>query len=85
MRRAYLAGEDALSGKDFSYRREWIRRRLESLASVFGIDVLTYAVMSNHAHTVLLSRPDVVAKWTNEEVAIRWLTVFPGQRLEELH
>ncbi len=73
VRRAYLAGLDQQSGKDFSYRREWIRRRLESLASVFGIDVLTYAVMSNHNHTILRNRPDVVAKWTDEEVAIRWL------------
>lgn len=56
-----------------------IRRRLESLASVFGIDVLTYAVMSNHIHTILRNRPDVVAKWTDEQVAIRWLSVFPGQ------
>ncbi len=85
VRRAYLAGLDQQSGKDFSYRREWIRRRLESLASVFGIDVLTYAVMSNHIHTILRNRPDVVAKWTDEQVAIRWLSVFPGQRLEELH
>ncbi len=52
---------------------------------MFGIDVLTYAVMSNHIHTILRNRPDVVAKWTDEEVAIRWLSVFPGQRLEELH
>jgi hypothetical protein len=85
VRRAYLAGQDQLSGTDYSYRREWIRRRLESLASVFGIDVLTYAVMSNHIHTILRSRPDVVAGWTDEQVAIRWLSVFPGQRLEELH
>lgn len=45
MRRAFLAGVDEKSGKDFSFRREWIRRRMEGLASVFGIDVLTYAIM----------------------------------------
>jgi len=85
VRRAFLAGQDSLSGKDYSYRREWIRRRLESLASAFGVDVLTYAVLSNHFHTILRSRPDVVAGWTDEQVAVRWLSVFPGQRLEELH
>ncbi len=42
---------------DYSFRREWIRRRLESLASVFGIDVLTYAILSNHIHVILRNRP----------------------------
>ncbi|HMP79779.1 MAG TPA: hypothetical protein PKD54_10035 [Pirellulaceae bacterium] len=83
VRRAYLTGIDAKSGIDYSFRREWIRRRLEALASVFGIDVLTYAILSNHIHTILRNRPDVVAAWSDEEVAIRWLRVFPGQRLEE--
>ena len=83
VRRAFLAGLDAVTGKDYSFRREWIRRRLESLASVFGIDVLSYAVLSNHLHLILRNRPDVVAAWSDKEVAIRWLRVFPGRRLEE--
>lgn len=83
VRRACLTGVDEKSGKDFSFRREWIRRRMEALASVFGIDVLTYAIMSNHMHLILRNRPDVVATWSDQEVAIRWLRVFPGRRLEE--
>ena len=83
VRRAFLAGIDHSTGKDYSFRREWIRRRMEALASVFGIDVLTYAIMSNHLHVILRNRPDVVAAWSDEEVAIRWLRVFPGRRLEE--
>jgi hypothetical protein len=83
VRRAFLAGVDHSTGKDYSFRREWIRRRMEALASVFGIDVLTYAIMSNHLHVILRNRPDVVAAWPDEEVAIRWLRVFPGRRLEE--
>ncbi len=83
VRRAFLAGVDAVSGKDYSFRREWIRRRSEALASVFAIDVLTYAIMSNHLHLILRNRPDVVAAWSDQEVAIRWLRVFPGRRLEE--
>jgi hypothetical protein len=83
VRRAYLTGVDEKSGKDFSFRREWIRRRMEALASVFAIDVLTYAIMSNHMHLILRNRPDVVASWSDQEVAIRWLRVFPGRRLEE--
>ena len=83
VRRAFLAGVDRETGKDFGYRREWIRRRLEALASVFGIDVLGYAILSNHMHLILRNRPDVVATWSDEEVARRWLRVFPGRRLEE--
>jgi hypothetical protein len=83
VRRAYLAGVDEKSGVDYSFRREWIRRRMEALASVFGIDVLTYAIMSNHLHLILRNRPDVVEAWSNEEAALRWLRVFPGRRLDE--
>ncbi len=83
VRRAFLAGVDEKSGVDFSFRREWIRRRMEALASVFGIDVLTYAILSNHMHIILRNRPDVVAAWSDEEVALRWLRVFPGRRLGE--
>ncbi|MCG8653482.1 MAG: hypothetical protein MI861_26830 [Pirellulales bacterium] len=83
VRRAFLAGVDSTTGKDYGFRREWIRRRMEALASVFGIDVLSYAVLSNHLHLILRNRPDVVAQWTDQEAAIRWLKVFPGRRLEE--
>ncbi|MEM6473405.1 MAG: hypothetical protein AAF802_27855, partial [Planctomycetota bacterium] len=52
-------------------------------ASVFAVDVLSYAIMSNHLHQILRNRPDVAKQWSDEEVAIRWLRVFPGRRLEE--
>lgn len=83
VRKAWLAGVDKESGKDYSFRKEWIRRRMEALASVFAVDVLSYAIMSNHMHQILRNRPDVVANWSDEEAAIRWLRVFPGRRLEE--
>jgi REP element-mobilizing transposase RayT len=80
VRRAFLCGDDPLSGQSFEHRREWIRQRLEFLASVFGVDCLTYTVLSNHLHVVLRSRPDVVASWSDEEVAVRWLRLFPRRR-----
>ena len=80
VRRAFLCGKDPLSGKDYEHRRLWIRRRLEFLASVFAIDCLTFSVMHNHLHLVLRSRPDVLATWTDEEVASRWLRLFPKRR-----
>jgi REP element-mobilizing transposase RayT len=83
VRRAYLAGVDPISGKDFSVRREWIRARMERLASVFSVDVLTYAILSNHLHLILRTRPDIANTWSKKEVAIRWLRMFPGRRIEE--
>ncbi|MCA9137029.1 MAG: hypothetical protein KDB00_09725 [Planctomycetales bacterium] len=38
--------------------------------SVFAVDVLSCAVMSNHLHQILRIRTDVVAKWSDEEVPI---------------
>ena len=77
VRRAFLCGEDSVTGQSFEHRREWIRERLEFLASVFAIDCLTFAVMSNHLHTILRSRPDLVQLWSDEEVARRWLRLCP--------
>ncbi len=80
VRRAFLCGEDPLTGQSFEHRRQWIRDRLEFLASVFAIDCLTYTVLMNHLHVVLRSRPDVVKKWSDVEVARRWLRLFPKRR-----
>ncbi len=49
----------------------------------FGIDLLGYSFLSNHFHQVLRSRPDIVATWTDEEVARRWLTLCPVARDEK--
>jgi hypothetical protein len=80
VRRAFLCGTDEVTGNSFEHRRSWIRDRIVFLASVFSIDILTYAVLSNHLHVVLRSRADVVAQWSAMEVARRWLRLFPKQR-----
>ena len=51
-------------------------------AKHFGIDLLCQAIMSNHIHLVLRSRPDVVKEWDNTEVARRWLMLRPVRRDE---
>jgi len=84
VRRAFLCGFDAATGRSFEHRKGWIRRRLEELAGIFGIDVCGYAVMGNHLHVVLRTRPDVVAAWSDEEVAERWWRLFPRRRGEDL-
>ena len=80
VRRAFLCGFDHATQKNFDHRKLWVQNRLRQLASLFGIDVCGYAVMSNHLHVILRTRPDVVAAWSNEEVAKRWWTLFTGYR-----
>ena len=77
VRRAFLCGDDPQTGQSFEHRREWIRARMEFLSSIFGIDCLTFAVMSNHLHVILRSRPDIVRSWSDDEVARRWLKLCP--------
>ena len=79
VRRAFLCGVDPLSGNSYDHRRTWIRDRLESLAGLFGVEIAAFAVMSNHLHVILRNRPDVVTLWSDQEVARRWLAVFPGR------
>jgi len=77
VRRCFLCGVDPLTGEDFEHRKAWIEKRLEFLAAHFGIDVIGFSVLSNHFHVVLRNRPDVVATWSDEEVARRWRMLCP--------
>jgi len=78
VRRAFLCGSDQLTGKNFDHRRHWIEERIHFLAASFAVSVYSYAVMSNHTHIVLSVDPQAVLGWTDEQVADRWLRVFPG-------
>ena len=66
------------SGKLCHARKLMMENRIIFLARHFGIDVLAIAFMSNHIHFLLRNRPDVVETLTDQEVARRWLTLFPG-------
>jgi len=77
IRRAFLSGFDAYTGKDFSYRKLWIENRFKFLSECFSIDVCGFSVMSNHYHLILRIRPDVVESWTPEKVARSWWQLFP--------
>ena len=80
VRRTFLCGEEVNTGKDYSHRKEWIRCRLEELAGIFAVDVMSFAVLSNHLHVVVRTRPDIVKSWSDEEVALHWWRLFPQRR-----
>jgi REP element-mobilizing transposase RayT len=76
VRRAFLCGEDALTGQNYEHRREWIANKIKALAEVFAIDVAAYAVMSNHYHIVLRVDQEGAQRWNALEVIERWSELF---------
>ncbi|BBN83399.1 hypothetical protein PA25_33840 [Pseudoalteromonas sp. A25] len=39
VRRAFLCGDDTITGKSYEHRRQWVEDKLLALAKVFCIDV----------------------------------------------
>ena len=76
VRRAFLCGEDALTGKNFEHRKAWIIERLSELEAVFSIDIAAYSIMSNHYHLVLRVDKQAAERITNEAVMQRWQKLF---------
>ena len=83
VRKAWLCGVDPVSGKSFEHRKDWIQNRMQELSKFFGVDCLSFSVMSNHVHVILRNRPDVVKTWSDAEVARRWWQLFPKRRNED--
>ena len=85
VRRSFLCGNDPYSGRNYDHRKAWLEKRFEFLAGQFGIDIIGFSIMSNHFHLVIRSRPDVVAGWSDTEVARRWLMLCPIRKTEQGH
>lgn len=80
VRRRHLFGYDQFLNKDFSYRKSWLRTELRRLSRTMAVQVLDYAILDNHLHTVLRNRPDIVATWSDAEVVRRWWATCPRRR-----
>src|SRR5262245_42944076 len=61
VRRAFLCGFDPVTGQSCEHRKEWIQLRLELLAVSFGIEICDFALLDNHVHLILRTRPEIVA------------------------
>jgi len=77
VRRSWLCGIDLVTGKNYKHRKKWLVDRLHFLAQYFAIEVHAYSIMSNHFHLVLFYDPKAHHRWTDEQVADRWLAVCP--------
>ncbi len=84
VRRAFLCGSDSISGKDFEHRKAWVEDRVLALAECFAVGIYAYAVMSNHLHVVVHVDPVTAEGWSAEEVARRWVCLFPVREQGEV-
>lgn len=75
VRRAFLCGEDHVTGQNFEHRKAWVVERLDYLAKTFAIDIASYAIMSNHYHVVLRVDVDKANQWSDANVVRRWKRV----------
>lgn len=78
VRRAYLCGDDPVTGQNFDHRKQWLVTKIKQLAAQFSIDVCAYAVMSNHYHLVLHVDQEKAGAFSDDEIISRWTTLFPG-------
>jgi hypothetical protein len=82
VRRAYLCGQDIVSGKNYEHRKAWLEKRLAKLAKIFAIKVSSHVIMDNHLHVVLTNRPDIVRGWDANELIDRWWQLYPRDNKE---
>jgi REP element-mobilizing transposase RayT len=82
VRRAWLCGIDPLTGTDHEQRKQAVEARIRELGGIFAVGIYAYAVMSNHLHVVLSVEPEAAARWSDIEVAERWLRLFPQRDAE---
>ena len=50
VRRAFLCGQDNLTGQSYEHRRIWVEDRLLTLGKIFAIDICAFAILNNHTY-----------------------------------
>lgn len=68
----FLLSDSKPGTKGFAKRQDWIEQRVLFLGNVFAIDILSFAIMDNHTHTVLHANLSLADSWSNLEVLKRW-------------
>lgn len=71
VRRAFLCGDAG------EHRRDWIAIATEQASRCFALEVLGFAIMSNHMHLVVKTQPRWAERWSEREIAERWAALYP--------
>ena len=79
VRRAFLCGVDALSGKSYQHRREWVEQQLLAQSRAFCVDVAGYAIMSNHYHVIVKVNLELAASLSAEDDTYPLAAVISSQ------
>ena len=82
VRRAWLCGFDDYLGKSFEHRKPWVERRILEMGEIFACGIYAYTVMSNHYDLVVHMSPATANGWSAEEVARRWVKLYPTGKSE---
>ena len=80
VQRAFLLLTETATGEIDEHRKIWVQERLAELSEIFTIVIGTFSVMSNHLHIIVQTRPDLTELLTDEEVAKRWLKLYPPKK-----
>ena len=78
VRRAFLCGHDRFTGRSFEHRRSFIESELLRLGQVFFLDVVAFAVMSNHFHVALFIDQTAANEASPLDVVTRWHQIHQG-------
>jgi REP element-mobilizing transposase RayT len=82
VRRSWICGDDDYTGKSFEHRKPWVEARILELGAIFACGIYSWAVMSNHLHLVVHMSPATARDWQADEVAARWVKLYPAQNAE---
>jgi REP element-mobilizing transposase RayT len=83
VRKSFLCGVDHATGESYEHRKDWVEQRLLFLASVFAIDICSYAVMSNHVHVILRVDQHSARQWDTKKTLIQWHKMHRGTLLTQ--
>lgn len=76
----FLLGRDELTNRDYSHRKDWVIDIMAHQSMFMAVDILRFAIMDNHVHFLLRTRPDIVRGWSDEEVAWNYLLLCPKKK-----